>query len=499
MKWVRHLKRLSAVIYLVFISVWIYGILKSFEGSLDIKFKTRYINLLLKSNLLAVLSSSITVIIAILASWWIYNSKYKNSNIRWMFIGLVPIPYYVYCLSWMHIIGTHKISGIIACIFVNVLAFLPLGMCIILSALESSNRELEEQAMIFGGSTKMLYKIVLPSIAPIILGTAGILYVISLTDFSVASLFQYSTFTLELFSEYSRGRNLFEVGLLSLLEVVPALIILYVSYNLLGSIHINYEKGNRESGWKIDNELKIFCLIAIEILLIQFIIPLISFLINANGIKGTTGIINNNSKEFIESLKISMISGLIIGITTYLGSDVISKNRWLVVIGLLPLAFPSSIIGMGVLKAINGSIIHDVSKTSWIMIIGSICKYEAFGFILISNINKRIDTERLELAEMFTGDNIKDGLKYLVNVKFKSQWKLLLTVVFIISALVFGDESLGLILMPPGHQTIAVKVYTYLHYGASELVSGFCFVTTIVTEIILIILIGLSGKHDRDN
>ncbi len=47
--------------------------------------------------------------------------------------------------------------------------------------------------------------------------------------------------------------------------------------------------------------------------------------------------------------------------------------------------------------------------------------------------------------------------------------------------LTLGEEGIPLILMPPGYETLAVKVYNYLHYGASELVSGFCLITVLFT------------------
>lgn len=60
--------------------------------------------------------------------------------------------------------------------------------------------------------------------------------------------------------------------------------------------------------------------------------------------------------------------------------------------------------------------------------------------------------------------------------------------------LTLGEEGIGLILMPPGYETLAVKVYNYLHYGASELVSGFCLITIVVTAMILLTVLKQIGR-----
>ena len=41
--------------------------------------------------------------------------------------------------------------------------------------------------------------------------------------------------------------------------------------------------------------------------------------------------------------------------------------------------------------------------------------------------------------------------------------------VFILS---FGEVGAGLSVMPPGGETISIRIFNYLHYGASEEVSG---------------------------
>jgi iron(III) transport system permease protein len=44
-------------------------------------------------------------------------------------------------------------------------------------------------------------------------------------------------------------------------------------------------------------------------------------------------------------------------------------------------------------------------------------------------------------------------------------------VVFVLAA---GELGATLIVAPPGHATLTIKIYNYLHYGASEAVATLC-------------------------
>ena len=48
----------------------------------------------------------------------------------------------------------------------------------------------------------------------------------------------------------------------------------------------------------------------------------------------------------------------------------------------------------------------------------------------------------------------------------------------------YAEEGIMLVLMAPGLEAITVKIYNYLHYGASEYVSAFCLISVGVIAVI---------------
>ena len=61
----------------------------------------------------------------------------------------------------------------------------------------------------------------------------------------------------------------------------------------------------------------------------------------------------------------------------------------------------------------------------------------------------------------------------------------------------FGEEGIILVLMPPGAETVSVKIYNYLHYGASEYVSGFCLIVTLFMFMVEILVVLALRKRYR--
>ena len=54
----------------------------------------------------------------------------------------------------------------------------------------------------------------------------------------------------------------------------------------------------------------------------------------------------------------------------------------------------------------------------------------------------------------------------------------------ILAALTLAELGATLIVSPPGHATITMRIYNYLHYGSSSDVAGLCLMVTVLTLVI---------------
>jgi iron(III) transport system permease protein len=59
----------------------------------------------------------------------------------------------------------------------------------------------------------------------------------------------------------------------------------------------------------------------------------------------------------------------------------------------------------------------------------------------------------------------------------------LLVAAGILAALTLAELGATLVVAPPGHATLTMRIYNYLHYGAAGDVAGLCLMITILSLI----------------
>jgi len=500
MKMIGQIQRIIVAAFFLLLLLPLMGFFGTEINWEDVFLNGRRLGLLENSIVLGGLSAVLCMLIGLLAAMKIHNGRLRNSSKRWFFLLLAPVPYYIYALMWMYLVRmlgqfdrrimSTAMTGLLPSVFVNVMSFLPMVVGLCLVALEHHDASLEEMGAVYADGNQVFRKIVFPAIRPVVFASGALVFVLSVTDFSVPSLFQYQTFTLEIFSEYSRGGNLGEIAVLSAPLVLIVLIVIFLMEKGLRTIPVR-QKHSGNKGLVLNGIQDKAGRIAVGMCILQVTVPLIVFILQIKDWSDLLDSLLLCSEELMVSLLIALISAVIaIGLSGPTAVWLQKKNRFWWIVAILPMAVPSSLIGMGLLSAVNGSIIHDISRTALFPALGCAVKYMPFAVIIFSARARRVHREELDVALVYTDG----GWNYF--------WKILVPVyrpaIIGAGALVFlltlGEEGIGLILMPPGYETLAVKVYNYLHYGASELVSGFCLITILVTAAILLTVLKQIGR-----
>ncbi len=437
--------------------------------------------------LLASMAALGCMAVGLAAAAWIHNGPLRCRRIRWFFLLLAPVPYYVYALTWMYLVRLlgridrslmrSLASGLAPCIFVNILSFLPLATGVILITMEYHDRRAEEMGSIYAGGNRVFFDIVLPAVFPAVLAAGALVFVLSATDFSVPSLFQYQTHTLEIFSEYSRTGDLGQTGILALPVIFPVLGLLVLAGRGLGTIPVR-KSPPEGSGLELSGSLRMAGRFAVSVCILQIGVPAVLFALQT----GAPTELWESFRLCREELLISVgIAALSAGTAVLLAGPAavwLEGKKWYCFLpALFPIAIPSSLIGMGLLKTVNGSVLHGISQTLYFPALGCAIKYMPFALLLFTARHRRIHREELEAGQVY----MPSGWQYFCKILIPVYRPAIVGAAGVVFLLTLGEEGIPLILMPPGYETLAVKVYNYLHYGASELVSGFCLITVLFT------------------
>ena len=500
MKTIGRIQRIIVAAFFLLLLLPLLGFFGTEMNWEEVCLNRRRLGLLENSVCLGGLSALLCMMIGLLAAMKIHNGRLRNSNKRWFFLLLAPVPYYIYALMWMYLVRmlgqfdrrimSTAMTGLLPSVFVNVMSFLPMVVGLSLVALEHHDTVLEEMGSVYAHGNLVFRNIVFPAIRPVVLASGALVFVLSVTDFSVPSLFQYQTFTLEIFSEYSRGGNLGEIARLALPLILIVLAVILVMEKGLKSIPVR-QKQSGNKGLILSGIQDKAGRIAIVICVLQVTVPLLVFILQIKDWSDLLDSLLLCSEELLVSLLIALISAVIaVGLAGPTAVWLQKKHHFWWILAILPMAIPSSLIGMGLLSAVNGSIIHDISRTALFPALGCAVKYMPFAVIIFSARARRVHREELDMAMVYTDG----GWDYFRKILIPVYRPAMIGAGSLVFLLTLGEEGIGLILMPPGYETLAVKVYNYLHYGASELVSGFCLITIVVTAMILLTVLKQIGR-----
>ena len=191
------------------------------------------------------------------------------------------------------------------------------------------------------------------------------------------------------------------------------------------------------------------------------------------------------TEEFKTSFWMSVFSAVICVLISYYPAKFLSEECFgLAGFIFYAIAIPSTIQAMGLLKLVNSfgwtGLEHSILMTS----LGCALKSAPIIVLLLYASMLRVDKKALEIAEILS-------IRYIdyFRIKFDMLLPSMLLGMALSFFFAFAEEGIPLILMAPGKETVTVKIYNYLHYGASEYVSAFSIIVVLFIMAIEIILL----------
>jgi iron(III) transport system permease protein len=178
----------------------------------------RRLGLLGKSVLLAGAVAAAAMVLGILVAsvlWSWQEPPYRQ--LRWLVLAFAVIPAYIHALAWttgagavtrfLAALGLPEVglSGWFGCAVVQTMTYLPFAVGLGLLGLEAVDRKLVDAARTQRPAESVFGRVVLPLALPMLAGGAALIFVLSITDYSLPLLFQRNVYALEIFAEYSAG------------------------------------------------------------------------------------------------------------------------------------------------------------------------------------------------------------------------------------------------------------------------------------------------------
>ncbi len=413
---------------------------------------------------------------------------------------LIPlfISPYILAVAWKDFFylffnNTSFISSYIGVILVLTTIFTPLSMLIIGSALSNINAQLEESGFVITKFRRVILKIILPLIKPALISSFVLVFIFSISEFSVAAFFGIKVFTTEIFTQFSAFYNHSLAILQSALLILICVLLLFAEKKHIADapfLSIG-SKGASNKSYNLKNRTRLSLLFVVGWFFISVVLPFIILFVQSFK-DGTTKFIQAFElliPTFSNSIGLAFSGALIIvfvGFTAayYSARQTETKKGksfdWLL---LIVFAIPSTIFGISLIKFYNQPILDFIYSSYAIILIGYVGKFSFISAKLIGNAIKQIPNSLDEAAQIV-------GITFFTRIQ-----KVLIPLImpallaaFIISFIFsLGELGTTIMLYPPGTEIMPIKVFTIMANAPQSLTSS---MTLIVFSITLLIITG---------
>jgi len=141
--------------------------------------------------------------------------------------------------------------------------------------------------------------------------------------------------------------------------------------------------------------------------------------------------------------------------------------QWLVVI---PLAIPAPLVGAGMVGIFNQPWLTGLYNSAWMPILAGLARFFPLAVLALAAQYQRVDPLLLDAARVFQKNRWRSALW----VRLPLMAPGLIAAASLVFALTLGELGATLIVIPPGQNTLSLRIYNYLHYGASDVVARLC-------------------------
>ena len=373
------------------------------------------------------------------------------------------------------------------------IALLPFSVGMGIAALRASNPILLDAARIVATPVRQILGVTLPLAAPTLSVGATLVFLLSLLDYTIPSIFGVNVYALEIFVAFSASGRIAEVLLLSLPLAGCSLALLA----LLMRFPQRHAQTSEDVPAIPDGPLPVafrgllngaaFLMIAAFAVLLFPIVP-------GLGALGTT--IEGSAAELRYTLATSVTTALVAVLLALGPALELSRGgrrlRGVGILFLLPFLLPPALIGVGLIA--QWSPVHSVPLygTAFMTVAAEVARFAPVSVIVLAAWLLRIDPI-LHEAALVSGASLPRILTRVVLPLAAPGLAAAAGIAFVLS---LGDIGATLLVTPAGQATLNLKAYNSLHYGGSQSAAGICALLLILaaTGVLMTVLASRSRR-----
>jgi len=436
----------------------------------------------------------------------------------WIVLVPLVIPPYVLTGAWLHVFapfgwlnqtltvwGGHeaviRLTSWPGCIGCLTQAYAPIVILFMATAWRTLDWSVVDAARLETQGWRLWRVAYWPQLKPHVLAAACFVLIFSLVQYSVPSLLGVQTYPVEIFTQFSAFYNESAAIAASvpLVVLVMGLILIQVRV-MTNRPYVQVSPGSEGEArftlgrWRF--------VVSMALLLWWGGTLIWPFACVYRQSQGWRAILTTAHGHGDWILYTSLMALLTAGVATFLGVVLgpwlaCGRSRGLRFLDLccwLPLAWPGTVLGLGIIKIESYLPSWHVRDTWGVgLLLAYIGLFSALAIRISQAGYRRLDTHVTELAVMDCPHWLNRWRHVDVHL-LGSSFCLSLILVFV---QVVGELNATILLLPPGKQTLAVSIDNLLHYGASATASALCLLEAGLVLVVVLLGIPLVQRLSR--
>lgn len=371
------------------------------------------------------------------------------------------LPSYVVALAWTSLAGERAFT-IGGAIVVLTTVFYPIAMLATEAGLRRVDPRLEEAALLVARPARVLWRISGRLVMPNLLGAALMIFVLAISDFSVAGVLRVRVFTTEVFSAfaalYDAGRaTVLSLPLLVVSTVVAGSAAIAAGRRLVARTRpVHGTRPEMFEGWE-----SIGAAAVAGVVVLTLVVPIAALAAEALGAASIGPAVWASREAAVNSVILAAVGATAATALAFcLGQARARIARapgaaidvgWVVLFTI-----PSTVVGIGLIGVWNRSATAAVYGTPAMLVLGYLARFVPAAALAVAAAVRAVPVSHEEAAAAGGAG----WLRTMTFITFPQVRLSLAGVWIVVFILAFGEVGTSILVAPAGESTLPIRVYT---------------------------------------
>ncbi|MBI4874429.1 MAG: iron ABC transporter permease [Acidobacteria bacterium] len=413
------------------------------------------------------------------------------------FLFTIPllVPPYIIAVLWFYVLGRRGLAarvfgarfaeassdwyfGLPGCVLVLSTVFLPVVVLLVIIFLNTVNPRFEEAARMVSGWAGVLRGVSIPLILPGVLLSAILVFLLSFGEFGVPMYLRYDVFPVEAFTQFSAFFDFGAAAAASLPLVIVTLGVLAVE-----RVFLRDRTYTLRPIAPADGRLELSLgaarwwafLLAGMLGALAVGLPLTTLGWNASSPAAIREALDRGGDSLLRSLCYAGFGAAFVTLVGFLlgyliHSRALSFWRSADSITVFLFALPSTVVGIGLVAIWNHPATGFIYATPAIVLFGYFAQYAALTSRISVSALAQIPSGMEEAAQVV-------GARWprrMVSIVAPLAWRGIAGGWVVAYIFCLRDTGISMMVYPPGHDTLPVRIFTLMANGSTELISALC-------------------------